>query len=155
MMIREYKRTDLDAIMAIWLDSNIKAHDFIPASYWARNLALVRTRYIPASTTFVYEQDDEILGFISLLDDSFIGALFVAASHQGQGVGSALIKQAQSRCDSLSLNVDAKNKKAVAFYDRWGFGIEETRVDEATREEEYVMSWQSDNWLELLNSMMC
>lgn len=154
-MIREYKRTDLDAIMAIWLDSNIKAHDFIPASYWARNLALVRNRYLPASTTFVYEENDEILGFISLLDDSFIGALFVAADHQGQGVGTALIKQVQKGCDSLSLSVYAKNKKAVAFYDRCGFGIDETRVDDATQEEEHLMSWQSGNWLELLSTMMC
>lgn len=33
-MIRSMKQSDLDPVALIWLDTNIKAHDFIPASYW-------------------------------------------------------------------------------------------------------------------------
>lgn len=32
----------LDRIMAIWLQGNLQAHDFIPADYWTGNVPLVR-----------------------------------------------------------------------------------------------------------------
>ena len=30
-MIREFKRDDINKVADIWLDTNIKAHNFIPA----------------------------------------------------------------------------------------------------------------------------
>ncbi|MCI6010626.1 MAG: hypothetical protein MRZ48_10915 [Anaerostipes hadrus] len=35
-MIRKLQKTD------IWLDTNLKAHDFIPAKYWKNNFQLVK-----------------------------------------------------------------------------------------------------------------
>ena len=36
-MIRELRQTDTDRISEIWLDTNLRAHDFIPAEYWEGN----------------------------------------------------------------------------------------------------------------------
>ena len=36
-MVRRMEETDLDSVMQIWLESNIKAHDFIPKEYWENN----------------------------------------------------------------------------------------------------------------------
>ncbi len=36
-MIREFKRDDINKVADIWLDTNIKAHNFIPAEYWKSN----------------------------------------------------------------------------------------------------------------------
>ena len=33
-MIREFQRDDINKVADIWLDTNIKAHNFIPAEYW-------------------------------------------------------------------------------------------------------------------------
>lgn len=33
-MIRELNETDIGQVADIWLDTNIKAHEFIPAQYW-------------------------------------------------------------------------------------------------------------------------
>ncbi|WP_275533030.1 hypothetical protein [Lachnoclostridium sp. An76] len=33
-MIRKIKAADLDMVAQIWLDTNLKAHDFIPPEYW-------------------------------------------------------------------------------------------------------------------------
>ena len=41
-MIRSMKQSDLDPVALIWLDTNIKAHDFIPASYWRDHFEAVR-----------------------------------------------------------------------------------------------------------------
>lgn len=41
-MIRKCTPDDLDAVLQIWLETNIAAHSFIPESYWRGNLEAVR-----------------------------------------------------------------------------------------------------------------
>lgn len=41
-MIRRFIENDLVAVMKIWLDTNIKAHNFIPKEYWTNNYAQVK-----------------------------------------------------------------------------------------------------------------
>ncbi len=36
-MIRKYQKSDLDALMQIWLEGNLDAHDFIDPSYITMN----------------------------------------------------------------------------------------------------------------------
>ena len=36
-MIRVVQKTDITKVADIWLDTNIKAHNFIPAEYWKSN----------------------------------------------------------------------------------------------------------------------
>lgn len=41
-MIRKLQKTDINRVADIWLDTNLKAHDFIPAKYWKNNFQLVK-----------------------------------------------------------------------------------------------------------------
>lgn len=36
-MIRELRKADIIKVAGIWLDTNIKAHNFIPTQYWESN----------------------------------------------------------------------------------------------------------------------
>lgn len=38
-MIRKYADSDIDAVIQIWLNTNIHAHSFISPDYWKNNLA--------------------------------------------------------------------------------------------------------------------
>ena len=58
-MIRELRKADIDIVADIWLDTNIKAHYFIPAQYWKRNLELVKELLLQAKV-YVYEDNNEI-----------------------------------------------------------------------------------------------
>ena len=42
IMIRKLQKTDINRVADIWLDTNLKAHDFIPAKYWKNNFQLVK-----------------------------------------------------------------------------------------------------------------
>ena len=42
VMVRKLQKTDIDRVADIWLDKNLKAHDFIPAKYWKNNFQLVK-----------------------------------------------------------------------------------------------------------------
>lgn len=57
-----------------------------------------------------------IKGFISIIDDSFIGALFVDNAYQGQGIGQSLINTAINQYKSLSLAVYKDNVNSIHFY---------------------------------------
>ncbi len=41
-MIRKFKNEELDTVMSIWLETNMKAHDFINKSYWQGNYDMVK-----------------------------------------------------------------------------------------------------------------
>ena len=138
-MIRQLQNKDIDKIMGIWLESTIYAHKFISKEYWNENYNIVKDVYIPISKTFVYEDNDDIRGFISVINNDFIGALFVEKNYQGQGIGKSLIDYAKNLYDNLSLAVYKENEKALEFYKKMGFKIISENINEDTNCVEYIM----------------
>ena len=55
-MIREFQRDDINKVADIWLDTNIKAHNFIPAEYRKSNFKSVKEALLLAEV-YVYEYD--------------------------------------------------------------------------------------------------
>jgi len=139
-MIRELNKADIDRVADIWLDTNIKAHYFIPAKYWESNFELVKEMMLQAEV-YVYEVDREIQGIIGMTDE-YISGIFVCGEVQSQGIGKCLLDYAKSKKKKLLLNVYQKNARAISFYQREGFDIQCSDLDEATGEKEYVMVWQ-------------
>lgn len=138
-MIRELRKADINRVADIWLDTNIKAHDFIPAQYWKNNLEAVK-EMLPQAEIYVYE-DTEIQGFIGL-SGAYVEGIFVSDKMQSQGIGKALLNYAKGKRDSLRLNVYQKNTRAIAFYKREGFEVRYSGSEEATGEKDYEMEWQ-------------
>ena len=63
-MIRKLEDKDIDKVMNIWLESTIKAHDFISKEYWESNYNTVKEVYIPIADSFIYEEK----GILDYLD---------------------------------------------------------------------------------------
>lgn len=139
-MIRELRKVDINKVAAIWLDTNIKTHYFISAQYWKSNFELVKELLLQA-TVYVYEDKQEIQGFIGLSNE-YIEGIFVSAEMQSQGIGKILLNYVKGKRNKLILNVYQKNTRAISFYQREGFEIQYSGLDEATGEKDYVMAWQ-------------
>ena len=139
-MIRELQRDDINKVADIWLDTNIKAHDFIPAQYWKSNFKSVKEALLQAEV-YVYAYDTEIQGFIGI-NDEYVEGIFVSGEMQSQGIGKILLNYAKDKRNKLFLNVYQKNVRAISFYQSEGFEIQHSGLDEATGEKEYVMTWQ-------------
>ncbi len=140
-MIRPFTPHDCSEVCALWLESSISAHPFIPRAYWEAKLDALRTVYLPLSDELLLFLDDEtgkLAGFMALVD-SFLAALFVSPAMQGRGVGSRLLSLAKKMHPELTLSVYARNARAVAFYERHGFVFVEARVEEETGETEWIM----------------
>ena len=138
-MIRELRKADINKVANIWLDTNITAHYFIPAQYWQNNFELVKELLLQA-TVYVYEHNQEIQGFIGL-NDEYVEGIFVSDEMQSQGIGKVLLNYAKDKRSKLLLNVYQKNTRAISFYQREGFEIQHSGLDEATGEKDYVMAW--------------
>ncbi|MBF4692068.1 N-acetyltransferase [Fusibacter ferrireducens] len=141
-MIRRMNNIDneINEVMDIWLESTIKAHDFIPEDYWRKNYDMVKDVYIPQSETYLYIEDGKILGFVSIINKEFIGALFVSRRQQGMGIGKKLIEFSKALYKVLSLAVYKENYQAVRFYESVGFKCIREQLNEDTNEAEYIMS---------------
>ena len=73
-MIRKFESRDLDAVMQIWLQANLDAHAFIPASFWEAHFEMVRDM-LPQAELYVHENVDtrQIDGFIGLTENHIEG----------------------------------------------------------------------------------
>ena len=139
-MIRELRKADINQVADIWLDTNIKAHYFISAQYWKRNLELVKELLLQA-TVYVYEDNQKIQGFIGL-NGEYIEGIFVSEAMQSQSIGKILLNYVKNTRSKLILNVYQNNTPAISFYQREGFEIQYSGLDEATGEKDYRMAWQ-------------
>ena len=122
-MIRKFESRDLDAVMQIWLHSNLDAHAFIAASFWTEHFEMVRD-LLPQVELYVHEGEDtrQIDGFIGLTENHIEG-IFVAKSARSKGIGRALLEYAKSRKPRLTLSVQSEG------------------IDEDTNKAEIQMFW--------------
>ena len=100
-MIRELRKVDINKVAEIWLDTNIKTHYFISAQYWKSNFELVKELLLQA-TVYVYEDKQEIQGFIGLSNE-YIEGIFVSAEMQSQGIGKILLNYVKGKRNKLIL----------------------------------------------------
>lgn len=138
-MIRPFHANDMEAVLAIWLDASIKAHDFVEPEFWRSHVENMRTTYLPASEVYVYEIEAKVVSFYALYENT-LAALFVAPERQGRGIGTQLLNHAKQQRTSLMLSVYKENQPSYKFYLAQGFTVSSEQQDEHTGHLEYTMS---------------
>ncbi|WP_028774449.1 N-acetyltransferase [Shewanella waksmanii] len=139
-MIRVIQDKDFDAAVSIWLAASIKAHSFVAAEFWQSQVTNMRDLYLPNSESWVYEDNGQIVGFISYYQGS-IPAIFVDPQSQSKGVGTQLLDTVKSKYGKLTLTVYAENRKTHQFYLRHGFIDVGTCICEHTGHKQIEMCW--------------
>lgn len=126
--IRPFEPADTDDLIRTWLASTIPGQSFLPEEHWREMEPVIRDELLPIADTWVVNDQGELVAFISLLGD-LIGGLFTHPSHQGKGLGTALIEHAHSMHDPVFVEVFEANEPAVRFYRSRGFVDHERRFD--------------------------
>ena len=139
-MIRRLQKVDVDRVMDLWLDTNLKTHDFVPAEYWRSNFEPVK-EMLPQAEVYVYESAGKIQGFVGLTGE-YIEGIFVSGEMRSQGIGKRLLDHMKAIKDTLHLSVYKKNTRAIRFYQREDFVIQREGLDESTDEKEFTMLWR-------------
>lgn len=141
-MIRKFKKEDIDEVMEIWKNENIRTHNFISKEYWKNNYEYVKD-ILPNADIDVYLLDEHIVGFIGVNNDHIEG-IFVDINNQHNGIGTSLLNKIKEEKEKLNLSVYKKNINAIKFYKKNGFIITGESIDKNTDEIEYTMTWKKD-----------
>ena len=141
-IVREFNQADIDQIIEIWLEASIKVHDFMDSEFWKSKVNDMREIYIPSAETYVFEEEDELKGFVSLSGDT-LAALFVSPRWQGEGIGKQLILKSKAIRDRLTLTVYRENRRSIEFYRKCGFKIIREQIDDHTGHSELLMEFSS------------
>jgi putative acetyltransferase len=90
--------------------------------------------------------NQELVGIIAFRE-GWIDQLYVLPSLQGRGIGTALLRIAQSRFPSLSLWTFQRNAAARRFYERHGFTLVKETDGSANDEKEpdALYCWPSNH----------
>lgn len=139
-MIRQATTTDYPELADIYHDASLLAHPFIDPEFIAQDKHRVRDEYLPLNESYVYEQQGQILGFVSLTK-THINGLFVHVDHQRSGIGRALIDHAKERHSELELCCFIDNYLAQRFYYALGFEVVQEQTNKELPFDEYLMHW--------------
>lgn len=129
-MIRKYKNSDCDIVIDIWHEASSLAHPFLNATFMENVRKDMRQLYLPNALTWVFEEDNEVIGFISMIENE-IGGLFVKPDEHARGIGTLLVNHVLSIYDILEVEVFKNNRIGRSFYNKYGFKL----IQEYTMEE--------------------
>ena len=138
-MIRKFEKNDINPVMQIWKNENIKAHKFISKEYWKNNYNYVK-EILPNAEIYVYVLKENIVGFIGI-NENYIEEIFIDTNNQCKGIGTSLLNKVKENRDNLTLSVYKKNINAINFYKKNDFIITSENIDKDTAEIEYTMTW--------------
>ncbi|UQZ89117.1 GNAT family N-acetyltransferase [Deltaproteobacteria bacterium Smac51] len=136
-------REDYELCADIWLETSLKAHDFVSSQFWEEQRKFMIEKYLPESVVFMATLENGPAVAFAALSGSQLAALFVSPLYWGQGVGGKLLRHVFTLYDDLSLKVYEKNKRAIAFYENMGFVETGRSLCGHSGEEELVMQLKS------------
>lgn len=139
-MIRKFEKKDINAVMEIWKNENIRAHNFIAKEYWQDNYEYVKD-ILPKADIYVYILDEKIVGFVGV-NKNYIEGIFIDINNQHSGIGTSLLDKIKENKDNLTLSVYKKNENAISFYEKNNSIIASENIDKSTNEIEYTMTWK-------------
>jgi GNAT superfamily N-acetyltransferase len=129
-VIRPYRDTDFDEVLAVVNDAAVAYRGAIPDDCWSEPYMTAEelASEMAAGVAFqVYEEDDRLLGMMGLqevADVVLIRHAYVRTAHQGRGIGSQLLAHLAGRTtEPVLIGTWADATWAVRFYEGHGFRL--------------------------------
>jgi len=124
IVIRRAGPAERDTLLQIWLRSVRATHTFLSEDDVQRLLPLVRN-YLASNTTEFWvacSSTDVVIGFMGM-SGSKMESLFLDPAHHRRGVGRRMVAHARELHGDLTVDVNADNATARAFYEACGFRV--------------------------------
>jgi len=142
--LRPYRADDEDASIALWLETWRQAYpsiNFDARVDWWR--ARWRDELVPIAQIVVAEQDNALIGFVTIDGTGYLDQLVVSPSQWGSPVSGALVDEAKRLSPAgVTLKVNADNFRAIRFYERNGFKKTGDEVNSSGRAVD-LMAWSA------------
>ena len=145
-MIRKIREEDLTNVMTLWVKGNFKANSFIEKDYWLEIYNQVKVEFLENFKTYVYVENEEILGFISIQENE-IKAICVKEENRRNGIGTKLVNYCRDNLkenEELYIKIFEKNMNSILFFSKLQFKNSKVQLNEQFNETEYVMTWKKE-----------
>jgi putative acetyltransferase len=130
-LIRPYQAADCEAILRVWSLATAVAHPFLDKDFLQQEYQNIPALYLPLADTWVWQSEQTVVGFMSLLGDE-IGAIFIDPTYHRQGIGRAMITFAQQLHTHLEVEVFEQNLQGRRFYAQMGFKLLQKKIHDQT-----------------------
>lgn len=119
-MLRRYNENDIESIIDL---ENKTINTSLGYEMLKNNLENEMNHY------YVYELDDNIVGYISIVFDGYIAEILnfcVETAYQNNKIGTKILEEIfviyeNKKCESLILEVRQSNERAIHLYTKLGF----------------------------------
>ncbi|MEG2175365.1 MAG: GNAT family N-acetyltransferase [Oscillibacter sp.] len=137
MYVRTYQSGDCQALAALFFDTvhTVNARDYTPAQLaaWATGTVNLEdwNRSFLEHDTRVAQSGGVICGFADMDADGYLDRLYVAASHQGQGIATALLSALEQHALAAGVTRFSTHASITAkpFFEKRGYQVvRENRV---------------------------
>lgn len=139
-MIRQYKDSDVDAVVSVWRGASERAHFFLSTEFLDSEAENVRNVYPKFAEIWVKEMDGHVVGFIALIGCE-VGAIFLNPKYHGRGIGREMMDFAVRKKGAVTLDVFKDNVMGRKFYDRYGFKTVGEYLHEPSRQQTLKMTY--------------
>lgn len=139
-MLKQFDKKDIDVIMKIWKDNNLKFQSFVPSDYWAKEYIFTRNKFLEGDL-YVYTEATNILAFVAINKNNEIMSIQVTPRIQREGIGRLLVENLKRNNNCLTAKIFEKNSGAILFFKAIGFKKYEEEVNEEINENCYLMKW--------------
>lgn len=124
-------------VLTIWEKSVIATHDFLTPTDFIEIKELVHNINFNDFQVFCLISENVIAGFIGVAEEK-IEMLFLDPKYFGQGLGYKLLNFAVKELNADKVDVNEQNKKALKFYQKFGFETFE-RTDKDDQDRNYPL----------------
>jgi putative acetyltransferase len=144
--LRPYRASDEDAAIALWLATWQQAYpliDFAARLPWWRERW--RNELVTNAAITVVEQQDRLLGFVTIDGQGYLDQLVVAPDRWGSELATMLVNEAKRLSPgSITLLVNTDNARAIRFYERNGFVHKGEDVNPVSGRPVKKMEWRAE-----------
>ncbi|MCD6072833.1 MAG: hypothetical protein K0S42_3349 [Microvirga sp.] len=140
-VLRRAAQADMEAVARLHRHVRKTCLPYLPELHTPQqDLMFFKEHVFPASTIWLAEDEDRLIGFAAWKED-WLDHLYVDPAWHGRGIGSALLTAVREGVDELNLWTFQANTQARRFYERHGFRLVEltdgSRNEERTSDAHY------------------
>lgn len=134
------KEKEKEDVISVWYDAAMSRFNFLPLDYFNRESKVLRDN-LNLHDTLICEYNNQILGFISMIDAEYISYIYVDPMYQNKKIGTALIDILKEQKKTLKVKVFKEAKISIAFFLSKGFKFIDEKIDANTNQAICYMEW--------------
>ena len=140
-MIRKAELCDIEELFEIWFTGITQYNKNVTSEFWYSKKEIIKG-YLKDKEVFLYEDKDEIKGFLCYEKNESIIALFVKKEFQNMEIGSNLLDYIKKTNEYLNVSILEDNLSCNNFFIKNGFVRKYSQNDINTECKEIFYEWR-------------